>query len=314
MHYLKEMADGSRIQGIYYCKSKVSTVTKNGKPYEDLTLQDKSGTINAKVWEPSSPGIGEYEEGDFIEVNGDVVDFRGMLQARITRIRACADSEYDPADYMPVTSKNIEEMYGRLLELCDSMDEKYYRDLLDHFFRDEKFTECFKKASAAKTVHHAFIGGLLEHTLGVARLCDHLAGAYPCINRDLLVTAALLHDIGKTGEIAPYPQNEYTDEGQLTGHIVMGAMMIHDAVKEMEGFPKETAKELEHCILAHHGELEYGSPKKPAIMEAMVLNLADNTDAKIETMAEALAVNEKTDWVGFNKFLDSNLRHTKSGK
>ena len=146
---------------------------------------------------------------------------------------------------------------------------------------------------AAKTVHHGFIGGLMEHTLSVARLCDYMAGAYPLLKRDLLITAALLHDIGKTKELSAFPQNDYTDEGQLLGHIIIGSQMIHDLAKEIPDFPEVLENELIHCILAHHGELEYGSPKKPALAEAVALNLADNTDARMETLTEIFAADKR---------------------
>ena len=153
---------------------------------------------------------------------------------------------------------------------------------------DEEFIKAFEGHSAAKTVHHGFIGGLMEHTLGVTRLCDYMSKAYPVINRDLLIAASLLHDIGKTKELSSFPLNDYTDEGQLLGHIYIGAQMIHDLASQIPEFPEVLKNELIHCILAHHGELEYGSPKEPALVEAVALNLADNTDARMETITEIL--------------------------
>ena len=171
--------------------------------------------------------------------------------------------------------------------------------------------QTFQFHSAAKTVHHGFVGGLLEHTLSVTKLCDYYAGYYKELNRDLLITAAIFHDIGKTKELSRFPENDYTDDGQLLGHIIIGTEMISDRMKEIEGFPASIAVELKHCILAHHGELEYGSPKKPALLEALALNFADTTDAKMETMIEALnAGGEIKGWLGFNRFLDSNIRRT----
>jgi 3'-5' exoribonuclease len=169
----------------------------------------------------------------------------------------------------------------------------------------------FAEHSAAKTVHHSFIGGLMEHTLSVARLCEYMAEAYPLIKRDMLITAALLHDIGKTRELSSFPLNDYTDEGQLLGHIYMGAQMIHDMAQQIEGFPEDLERQLVHCILAHHGELEYGSPKKPALVEAVALNLADNTDARMQTLTELFAADKgKKEWLGFNRIFESNLRRT----
>ena len=163
----------------------------------------------------------------------------------------------------------------------------------------------------AKTVHHGFIGGLMEHTLSVTRLCDYMAGVYPLLNRDLLIAAALLHDVGKTKELSSFPMNDYTDAGQLLGHIIIGAQMIHDLAREIPEFPVALENQLVHCILAHHGELEYGSPKKPALAEAVALNLADNTDARMETLTEIFANDKgKKEWLGYNRLFESNLRRT----
>ena len=175
----------------------------------------------------------------------------------------------------------------------------------------QEFMKIFEGHSAAKTVHHGFIGGLMEHTLGVTRLCDYMANAYPVLNRDLLITTALLHDVGKTKELSAFPMNDYTDEGQLLGHIVIGAQMVHDLVKEIPDFPEKLENQVIHCILAHHGELEYGSPKKPALAEAVALNLADNTDARMETLTEIFHADKgKKEWLGFNRLFESNLRRT----
>ena len=310
MHYIKDLADGHRIHDVYYCKSKISTETKTGKPYDSLVLQDKTGTLDTKVWDPNSAGIGEYEAGDFIEVTGDVITFNNALQAKLTRIRRCSEGEYDLDEYMPCSKKNIDEMFAGLMSLVDSIEDKDLNTLLHSFFDDKDFCEKFKKASAAKTVHHGFIGGLVEHSLSVAQTCDFMAKKYPILKRDLLVTAAMIHDIGKIRELSAFPVNDYTDEGQLLGHIVMGSQMVAEKAAAIEGFSPVLLAELQHCIIAHHGEYEFGSPKKPAIVEAMALNLADNMDAKMETFTEILEANDRDGWIGFNKFLDSNIRKT----
>lgn len=311
MKFIRELAEGNNIQGVYLCKSKLSTETKNGKPYDSLILQDKTGTLDTKVWEPYSPGIGEYAAGDYIEVVGEVITFNGAKQAKLTRIRKCQEGEYDPADYLPCTDKNIGEMYEQVLSYINSMQNEYLKKLLQSFFvEDEEFIKAFKNSSAAKLVHHGFIGGLLEHTLSVTNLCNYFAGAYPLIKRDLLLTAALCHDIGKIREISAFPENDYTDEGQLLGHIVVGVEMVSEKIRLIDGFPVKLANELKHCIVSHHGELEYGSPKKPALIEAVALNFADNTDAKLETITEVFKNADSADWLGYNKFLESNVRKT----
>lgn len=313
MKYIKDLKDGDRVFDIYLCKHKQSAVTKNGKPYESVILQDKTGTIDAKVWEPNNPGIGEYDTLDYIEVYGEVTNFQGALQISVKRIRLCGEGEYDPADYLPVSSKDIKTMYGELLTLIKSIQNPYYHGLLEQIFvKDEKFAGTFCKSSAAKSVHHGFVGGLLEHTLSVTKLCDYYCTVYPVLKRDLLLTAAMCHDIGKTKEISPFPENDYTDDGQLLGHIVMGSHMVAEKAAAIEGFPHGLLTQLQHCILAHHGKYEFGSPKIPAIIEALALNYADDTDAKLETFKEILENNsENSGWLGYNRLFESNLRATK---
>ncbi len=311
MKYIEAFKEGDRVSDIYLCKHKQSAVTKNGKPYENVILQDKTGTIDAKVWDPNSAGIDDFETLDYVEVFGDVNSFQGALQVSVKRVRCCREGEYDPADYLPVSSKNIEEMYAEILKFINGLSNAYLKKLALSFFEeDQEFITAFKKSSAAKAVHHGFVGGLLEHTLSVTKLCEYYTKAYPVLNKDLLITAAMFHDIGKTKELSLFPENDYTDDGQLLGHIVMGSEMISEKSKEIPGFPKVLLGELKHCILAHHGEYEYGSPKKPALIEAMALNFADNTDAKMETMTELFAKSADDGWLGYNRLLESNVRKT----
>ena len=192
----------------------------------------------------------------------------------------------------------------------DSVKNTYMKQLLYSFFKDEAFAKKFKCVSAAKTVHHGFAGGLLEHSLSVTRLCDKMSSNYDFLNRDLLITCAMLHDVGKVKELSEFPKNDYTDEGNFLGHIVIGYEMVMEKVKQINGFPDMLAMQIGHCILSHHGELEYGSPKKPSIAEAVALSMADNMDAKLETLREALEAKDTNDWLGYNRWLDSNIRRT----
>lgn len=315
MKYIKDLHEGERISDIYMVKSKLSATTKNGKAYDIVVLQDKTGTIDAKIWDPNDPGIDDFDKLDYIDVNGEITSFNGALQVNIRRARRTRDGEYNPADYLPVSSKSIDGMYDELLKLIDSIDNQYYKQLLQELFiKDENFVKKFKFSSAAKSVHHGFVGGLLEHSLSVAKLCDYYTTAYPILQRDLLLTAAICHDIGKVIELSPFPENDYTDEGNLLGHIVMGSNMVSNKASKIEGFPKKDLIQLQHCILAHHGKLEFGSPKTPALIEAMALSYADDTDAKMETFKEVLenaaGTNNPNGWLGFNKFLESNVRAT----
>lgn len=300
------------INEIYFCRKKQELLTKAGKPYFSLTLQDKTGNLDGKVWNVGSGGIEEFSSMDYINVSGRVTCFQGNLQLNIDRVRKCSEDEYDPGDYMPCTKKSVEEMYQELTAYIGTLKEPHLKALTENFFvKNEEFKKNFQFHSAAKSVHHGFIGGLLEHTLGVTKMCDYFAKTYPIINRDLLLTAAMFHDMGKMQELSRFPENDYTDEGQLLGHIYIGAHLVENAAAEIPGFPERLKRELLHCILAHHGELEYGSPKKPALIEAFALNFADNADAKFQTLIEIMSGDEDNlEWLGFQRVLDTNLRRT----
>ncbi len=311
MRYISELREGDNVAEIYLCKVKNIAKTKAGKTYYSMILQDKTGVIDTKIWELNN-GIDNFEQMDYVRIDGNVTSFQGNLQLNVRRLRRAKEGEYAPENYIPCSSKNIDEMYKELSNFVNKTQNIYLRQLLVAFFGDKEFAAKFKAHSAAKRVHHGFMGGLLEHTLSVAKLCDCYCLQYPILNRDLLITAALCHDIGKLNELSTFPENDYTDEGQLLGHIVMGTMMIHEKIQKINGFPQKLANELEHCILAHHGELEYGSPKKPALIEAVALNFADNTDAKIQSFTEALAEENRQagEWRGYNKLFESNIRET----
>lgn len=312
MKFIRELKEGEKVFDIYLCKQKTSAVTKNGKPYETATLQDKTGTIEAKIWDPNNAGIDDFEAMDYVEIYGDVNSFQGALQINVKRTRCAKEGEYEPKNYLPVSSHNIEEMYGEVMEYIEGIENPYLQTLCRKFFVEDKdFVQKFKNSSAAKTVHHGFVGGLLEHTLSVAKLCDFYCTRYQKINKDLLITAALCHDIGKVRELSAFPMNDYTDDGNFLGHIVMGTEMVGEKIREIDGFPTRLASELKHCILSHHGEFEFGSPKKPAIIEAVALNFADNTDAKLETFTELLNNTSEKGWLGFNRLLDSNVTATR---
>lgn len=311
MRFIKDLREGETIGSIYLCRGKRVAETRNGKPYDNVLLQDKTGTLDGKIWDPNSQGIADYGEKDFVEVIGDVIKYNGNLQLNIKRLRVVGEGEYNPADYLPVSEKNVDKMYEGLLAYIGRIANPYLRQAVEYYFvRDEEFIRKFKGHSAAKTVHHGFSGGLLEHTLSVTRACEYMIGAYPYLNADLLYASAICHDIGKVRELSSFPENDYTDEGQLIGHIVIGVEMLDEAIRTVPDFPQILANEWKHCIVAHHGELEFGSPKKPALAEALALNLADNMDAKLQTMKEILKDKTGTEWLGFNRLFESNLRKT----
>ena len=313
MKYINTLREGDRGTETYLVKKKTQGISKTGKAFESITLADKSGTIEAKIWDVDSEGISDYEELDFVTVTGDITSWNGALQFNIKRLRIANPGDFEITDYIPASKKDIKVMYDELIGIINSIEAPYMKALLNKFFVEDKvFIEEFKKHSAAKSVHHGFTGGLLEHTLSVTKNCDFFSKQYPFLDRDLLLTASIFHDIGKVKELSEFPRNDYTDVGQMLGHIMMGANMVDRAIDDIADFPVNKKTELLHCILSHHGELEFGSPKKPAIAEAIALSFADNVDAKLEPIFEALENVEDNNltWQGFNRLLDSNIRRT----
>lgn len=316
MRYIQDLRENDVIKNeIYLCKSKQILTGKSGKNYVSLVLQDKTGTIDGKIWDMNSE-IQQYDVMDFVHIDARVTSFQDALQLNISRIYKSREGEYYPEDYFPVTNKDVEAMYKEIKAYIAAIKEPNLKALAEDFFiRNEEFIKRFKNHSAAKSVHHGFVGGLLEHTLSVIKHCEFYAGCYPIINKDILITAALFHDIGKLDELSVFPENDYTDQGQLLGHIFIGANKVSNHISTMKNFPVKIANELLHCILAHHGELEYGSPKKPSTIEALALHFADNTDAKLQTMTELLSYGDpKTEWMGYQKLFEANIKRSVKGK
>ena len=312
MKYIETFREGERISGIYLCKSRQTALTKAGKTYENVVLQDKTGMADAKIWDPNSRGIEDFNGLDYVDIVADVTSFQGQIQLNVKRVRRAQEGEYDPSDFLPVSDRDVEAMYRELLGFVDRVENPHLgKHLKSIFVEDTEFVKAFKFSSAAKSVHHGFVGGLLEHTLSVTRLCEYYIHAYPMLHADLLYTAAMCHDIGKVYELSPFPANDYTDAGQLLGHIMIGVEMVGDKIRKIPGFSVTLANELKHCILSHHGELVFVSPKKTALLEAVALNFADNTDAHMQMMIEALkAAGDNQGWLGYNRLFESNIRRT----
>ena len=316
MRFIQELRENDFIKNeIYLCKSKQVLTGKSGKSYVSLILQDKTGMIDSKIWDFNAE-IEQYDSMDFVHIDARVTSFQDSLQLNVSRIYKAREGEYYPEDYFPVTTKNVDGMYKEVKDYIASIKEPNLRTLAEDFFiNDADFVKSFRYHSAAKAVHHSFVGGLLEHTLSVVKHCDFYSMNYPILNRDILITAALFHDVGKMQELSTFPENDYTDDGQLLGHIFIGANIVSNYIKKANKFPAKLANELIHCILAHHGELEYGSPKKPATAEALALHFADNLDAKMQTMTEIFAsADKKLEWVGYQKLFESNIKRSTKTK
>ncbi|MCL2851611.1 MAG: HD domain-containing protein [Defluviitaleaceae bacterium] len=311
MKYIEDFKEDDRIIEHYLCKSRQSLRSKSGKAYLSLKLVDKTGMIDAKVWDMTND-IQSFEENDFIKIDGLVTSFQNDLQLKVTKIRKSQEGEYQPMDYIPCTDKDIASLYSQLTDVIASVSNPHIRELLEIIIvRDEYIKEAVQTHSAAKANHHSYMGGLLEHTLSVVGICEFLSPRYKYVNRDILIAGAILHDIAKVYELSPFPSNDYTDDGQLLGHIVIGSELITKAAAEIPGFPPRLAALLKHCVLSHHGEFEYGSPKLPQTIEAFILYTADNADAKITMFEEALqAGNPQSAWAGYSKIFGRNVRRT----
>lgn len=309
MRYISELREGETIIEHYYCKMKQSLKSaKTGKNYISMKLQDKTGMADAKIWDMNN-AIQSFEEGDFIKIEAVVTSFNNEIQLNIKKLRRSMEGEYDPSDYVPSTDKDIDKLFNEFISYIDTIKNKYIKTLLQNIFMDSHIATAFKTHSAAKAMHHSFLGGLLEHSLSVTKVCDFLAKHYEGVNRDILVASAMLHDICKIYELSDFPENDYTDEGQLLGHIVMCSELITEQCGKINSFPTELKNLLKHCILAHHGVLEYGSPKEPAIKEAYLLHCADDMDAKTQMYKEMIEKDATQGrWVGFNKMLGRNIR------
>ena len=293
MRYIQELHEGETIRAIYLCKSKRSAETRNGKPYDNLILQDKTGTLDGKIWDPNSNGIADYDEKDFVEVVGEVTTYNNNLQLNIKQLRKAHEDEYILADYMPTSDRDVEEMYKDLLNFVDMIRNPYLKQSVEYYFvKDEEFIRKFKNHSAAKSVHHGFLSGLLMHTLNMLRLADFLSAQYAdTVNRSLLLTGTLLHDFAKEQEFTFSELGlvtDYSTKGQLLGHLVMGAQEVAAIAAELD-LPEEKATLLEHLILSHHGQPEFGAAVLPQCAEAELLSLVDQIDSRMEIYREVLA-------------------------
>ena len=292
----------------YFCKDKQKMVTKAGKNYFNVTLQDKTGTLNAKIWDLTAQ-ISDFNKNQIVKIDAQISSYQGDLQANIYRIRPSYENEYVLSDYIRQTDKNVEELYNGLLRRIREVHDPKLRQLLESFFVDDpKFVKKFKEHPAAKSVHHNYLGGLIEHVSSVVENAVYMADAYPGVDRDLVITGAMLHDIGKMQELTEMPTAEYTDAGQLLGHIMLGYQMVSERMQRLGAFPKMQQEMLLHIILSHHGELEFGSPKVPVTREAMIVHFADNIDAKLKVM-ETFVEEDPSDthWTAYNRFLNRTL-------
>jgi len=277
--------ENKAFDSIYLVLSKQQRTTRAAKPYLSLTLGDNSGQIDAKVWELSDPRVAQdFNRGDAVKVRGSVSKFEGSLQLKIDQLKRLTPADYDRADLLPATEYDIDELWAQLQAILASFTDPDLKRLVEAVLAEGQIREAFREAPAAKQLHHAFLGGLLEHVVSLLILADKVVPHYPILMRDLVLTGVILHDIGKIHELAWSTGFEYTLEGTLLGHIQIGASMVEKTIDSLPDFPPRLKTLVLHTILSHHGKLEFGSPKLPMIPEALMLNMLDDMDAKMQTL------------------------------
>jgi 3'-5' exoribonuclease len=311
------LSDCSRFENKIIVSSFVVTTKqvkpkKSGEPYLALTLADRCGQIEAKMWDNVEDAIDAFEQEDFLKIKGLLNKYKNRFQLTIHKLRKLGDSEVDYADYLPKTTKDVDELWRSLEQFVNSIHDPYLKALIHGFMADPVIAAAYRNAPAAKTLHHAYIGGLLDHVVSLFRSCDLMCRNYPQVNRDLLLTGAFLHDIGKIHELSYSRSFSYTSRGQLLGHMIIELEMLQAKIAQIPHFPDELKILLEHLIISHHGEYEFGSPKLPMFPEALMLHYLDDLDSKMESMRahfEREAENDSS-WTTYNASLGRTLLNT----
>jgi len=310
--YVSDLTPGDAIDDVFVLAEKNLAQKKDGNSYLTVTLADKTGTIGGVVWDNVERIAAAADSGDFVQVTARVTEYRGNLQATVNAMAKCPPERVDLGDFLPATRHDADQLFERLVHITDGLDDPSIHALLKAFWEDREFVSAFKQAPAAKMMHHAYVGGLLEHCLSMAVLADKMARHYSGIDRDLLMAGAILHDIGKVREFEYQTRIDYSDEGRLVGHIVIGLEMIEEKLATIDGFPEETAMLLKHLIISHHGALEFGSPEPPKTIEALLLHYIDEIDSKVNGVREFMATQDPGEaWTAYHRVLG---RHFYKGK
>ncbi|MDK2921871.1 MAG: 3-5 exoribonuclease [Desulfonauticus sp.] len=309
--YLTDLKEQEKVEDIFLVLSAQKLMAKNG-PYWQLVLQDKSGQMQARIWSPLSLQLEEIAPESFFWIRGTVQAFGQELQLKIEELTPLSQEEIDLSQFLPATEKPPEEIFQELKELLwANIHYPLWKNLLTSVFKNQELKKAFLQAPGGKSIHHAYLGGLVEHTLAVCKICLQLSALYPFIDRDILLTAACLHDLGKAFELESSFSRNYTDEGKLLGHIFLGLEKLQPFLTPLEEKEPELILHLKHLILSHHGELEFGSPKRPKTPEAILLHFADNLDAKLNLLQQSLNIEPDSEtepfWSEYNRVLSRPL-------
>jgi 3'-5' exoribonuclease len=313
--FVKDINTGDRIDDIFIVAEKTLAYSQKGSAYLNLRLGDRTGDVDGKIWDNALAWDKIFRKGDVIKIQGRALSFKNAVQISVTGLQKVNDSEVDIALFLPAAKRDRAEMFRELLGYCEEVKTPCLAALLGSFFHDEKIAALFQKAPAAKGFHHTYIGGLLEHTLSVVRLLKMAGEHYEGIDKDLLITGGILHDIGKIYEFSYEKVIEYSDPGRLIGHIVMGLEMIDERIAAIPDFPKQKAMELRHLILSHHGSLEFGSPKRPKTLEALIVHHMDDMDAKVNAFQEYIRQpgDDESGWTPYHRLLERYIYKGKKG-
>ena len=312
--FIDDLRAGQNLDDLFLLTEKRIAHKKDGNPYLTLTLGDRSGTIAGVVWDNVERISAAAQVGDVVHAQGPVGEFRDRLQVVVRSLAAQPADSGDAADFLPATGRNREAMFERLVQLTSGITNPHLKALMAEFWGDPDFVTAFKTAPAAKMMHHAYIGGLLEHTLSMALLCDRIGGHYAGIDMDLLLCGAILHDIGKTRELSYRLSFDYSDEGRLLSHIVIGLEMVDARIRRVDDFPKHLADLLKHLIVSHHGSRELGSPEPPKTIEALLLNHIDEIDSKVNAIRDFMQREDgSANWTPYHRLLERHFYKGPSG-
>ena len=310
--FINELSSGLKVDDLFVLSEKNLAQKKDGNNFLHLELTDKTGKIKGVVWDNVEDIVNNIKSGDFVRVKGSVSAYRDSLQLVVKSMEFVAEDSVDPADFLPITIHDIEKMFGRLTKITSSIKTDHLKKLFEAFWDDREFADSFKIAPAAKKMHHAYLGGLLEHSFSMALLVEKIASHYSGINQELLLAGAILHDIGKIREFDYRTKIEYSDEGRLLNHIVIGIRMLDEKIAQIKNFPDEDALLLKHMVASHHGIREFGSPEPPKTIEAVLLNYIDEIDSKVNGIRNFIASADKNEtWTRYHNLLG---RHFYTGK
>jgi len=314
--FVNEIKENEKVESTFLVKQKSISFTKAGNPYLNLTLIDKTGEVNGKVWEQAEKLAKLFQKDDFVKIKSTAVTYQNSLQLNISSIIPLSPSEIDITNFLPQAKNDIEQTFLKLKAIIEEVSNTHLKKLLDLFMADDQLIKLFKLAPAAKKMHHVYLGGLLEHTLSLSSLIIQISKHYDGINLDLLLTGGILHDIGKIHELTYSRSFDYSDSGRLIGHITLGVEMINEKIRLIPDFPQELAVELRHLIISHHGEYQYGSPKRPKTLEAFILYYLDDLDAKVDEIQSFIQREEENQskCAGYHKMLERFIYKTLDSK